>query len=313
VELRLTKHQGAGNDFLVVVDPDDRVRLDGGQVRALCDRHFGVGADGVIRVGRGQSRPGGAEADLWMELRNADGGSAEMSGNGIRCLAQAAVDAGLVAPGRFTVATLAGVRTVTYVPGDRPGTAWASVDMGPVRLGPEVPGLVGPGPGGWGSGGVVEAHTARARRVDVGNPHLVLFGPDDPDDLAVTTIGPRLEAGTPGGVNVEFIAPGPGPDELRFRVWERGVGETLACGTGSCAAAGAARSWGLVGDRVLVHNHGGTLEVRLGATDDDPAVLAGPTQRVAEVTVDLATLAGLADMAVPDQDPVPVVADPVRT
>jgi diaminopimelate epimerase len=91
-------------------------------------------------------------------------------------------------------------------------------------------------------------------------------------------------------VNVEFVARGPSPDELVLRVWERGVGETRACGSGSCAAAAAARSWGLVGDRVLVHNPGGTLEVCLGPGPDDPVVLGGPVRRVAEVVVDLRAL-----------------------
>ena len=299
MELHLSKHQGAGNDFLVVVDPDDRVRLSADQVRGLCDRHFGVGADGVIRVGRGrrpadlpqapvdsapvdQAQGAGAATDLWMELRNADGGEAEMSGNGIRCLAQAAVDAGLVAPPTFTVDTLAGVRTVEYVPGDTPGTAWASVDMGAVRLGPEQPAPV---------------HGNRARRVDVGNPHLVLLGTDDPAGVDVATVGAALEAATPGGVNVELIAVGPGADELTLRVWERGVGETMACGTGSCAAAAAARAWGVVGDVVLVHNPGGTLQVRLGAADTDPVLLAGPTARVADVDADLAVAAAASQTA----------------
>ncbi|HVX21612.1 MAG TPA: diaminopimelate epimerase [Acidimicrobiales bacterium] len=302
--LTFSKHEGAGNDFLVLVDPDDRVRLTAEQVRVLCDRHFGVGADGVIRVGRGR-RPAGPAAgnspaagaapatDLWMELRNADGGEAEMSGNGIRCLAQAAVDAGLVAPPRFTVDTLAGIRTVEYQPGDTPGTAWAGVDMGAVRLGPEEPGLQGwAGPPGH-----------RARRVDVGNPHLVLLGPDDPDTVDVADVGPSLQGTTPGGVNVELVAVGPGPGELTLRVWERGVGETLACGTGSCAAAAAARAWGVVGDVVLVHNPGGALEVRLGPSDDDPVVLSGPTRRVAAVDVDPAALTALA--AGPASAPVP--------
>ena len=99
--MRATKHEGAGNDFLVVVDPDDAIRFSVAQVRLLTDRRRGIGADGLIRVG-----PGRAGSDLSMELHNADGGQAEMSGNGIRCLAQAAVDAGMVAPPRFTVATM---------------------------------------------------------------------------------------------------------------------------------------------------------------------------------------------------------------
>jgi diaminopimelate epimerase len=266
--LELTKHEGAGNDFLVLLDLDDATRLSEAQVRALCRRHTGVGADGVIRVG-----PGREGAPLSMELRNADGHEAEMSGNGLRCLAQAVVDAGLVAPPRFAVATSTGVRTVEYQPGERPGQGRASVDMGEVTLGAEV---------AQGDADV------RGRLVDVGNPHLVLLGPD-PSGIDVVTRGPRLESAYPDGINVEFIAPGERADELEFRVWERGVGETLACGTGSVAAAAAARSWGIVGDRVRVHNPGGTLEVVLGAPGE-PTVLGGPVRKVADVVVDLASL-----------------------
>ncbi|MHB8220144.1 MAG: diaminopimelate epimerase [Acidimicrobiales bacterium] len=277
--LALTKYEGAGNDFLVLVDPERGCSVDAGMVRALCRRHRGVGADGLIRVG---GRHGGA--DVSMELWNADGSVAEMSGNGIRCLVQAAVDAGLASPPEITVSTAAGVRTVTYRPGgpveggtgnehpaDAAGDGWASVDMGPVRLGAERP---------------QRAPGLLAREVDAGNPHVVLYGPVHPDELAVAEIGARIEAETPGGVNVEFVAPGASADELVLRVWERGVGETMACGTGSCAAAAAARSWGLVGDRVLVHNPGGTLEVRLGTRPGDPVFLAGPVRRVARVTVE---------------------------
>jgi len=267
--LALSKHEGAGNDFLVVVDPDDDVRLSVGQVQALCDRHCGIGADGVIRVG-----PGREGADLSMELRNADGSEAEMSGNGMRCLAQAAVDAGIVSAPRFTVATAAGVRTVTYQPGERPGEATASVEMGPARLGKEQP---------------QRFPDRRVREVDVGNPHLVLLGPSDPAEVTLADIGPRIEAGYPGGINVEFITAAL-PGELLLRVWERGVGETRACGTGSCAAAAAARSWGIVGDHVRVRNPGGMLEVWLGQSDRESVVLAGPVRRVADVVVEMGTL-----------------------
>ena len=112
--MQATKHEGAGNDFLVVLDPDDAIRFSVAQVRLLADRRRGIGADGIIRVG-----PGRDGSDLSMELHNADGGEAEMSGNGIRCLAQAAVDAGLVSPPRFTVATAGGARTVEYAAGRR--------------------------------------------------------------------------------------------------------------------------------------------------------------------------------------------------
>ncbi|HEX3334733.1 MAG TPA: diaminopimelate epimerase, partial [Acidimicrobiales bacterium] len=179
--MHATKHEGAGNDFLVVLDPDDAIRLSGALVRLLADRHRGVGADGIIRVG-----PGRDGCDLSMQLFNADGGEAEMSGNGIRCLAQAAVDAGLVEAPRFTVATAAGTRTIEYTAGERPGWARASVDMGPARLGPDQP---------------QEFGDRRARTVDVGNPHLVLLGPDTAG-VDVAEVGPKLQSSFADGINV---------------------------------------------------------------------------------------------------------------
>jgi diaminopimelate epimerase len=262
-----TKHEGAGNDFIVVLDPDDRLRLTVAQIALLCDRQRGVGADGLIRVG-----PGRDGCDLAMELRNADGGEAEMSGNGIRCLAQAAVDGGLVTPPHFTVATAAGARTVEFVPGESPGRARASVDMGPVTLGPETAG---------------DGNGRRGRRADVGNPHLVLLG-DEVGSVDVSHLGPRFQAEYADGINVEWIAPARDEDGdlLELRVWERGAGETLACGTGSVAAAAVARDWDAVGPGpVRVRNPGGMLEVVLGARPGDPAVLAGPVRKVADLEI----------------------------
>ncbi len=185
--MQATKHEGAGNDFLVVLDPDDAIRFSVAQVRLLADRRRGIGADGIIRVG-----PGRGGSDLSMQLHNADGSEAEMSGNGIRCLAQAAVDAGLVSASRFTVATAGGLRTVEYTPGEAPGWAEASVDMGPARLGPDQP---------------QEFDDRRARTVDVGNPHLVLLGPDTAA-VDIAELGPKLQAAFSGGINVEWITPG---------------------------------------------------------------------------------------------------------
>lgn len=260
--LHLTKHHGAGNDFLVLVDTSGSSPLDPVLVRSACDRRFGVGADGVIRI-----TPGDGSADLGMELRNADGGVAEMSGNGMRCLAQAAVEAGLVPPTTFTVRTLAGVKSVDYRPGATEGAADASVDMGLAVLGPDQPGaLTG----------------CSARLVDMGNPHLVILVPDVAE-VAVDEVGRRLQEEHPGGINVEFVALGPGPDAITLRVWERGVGETLACGSGSAAAAAAAQRWGLVGERVAVHNPGGTLLVQLAP---DGIRLEGPVRKVASLVVD---------------------------
>jgi len=267
--LRLSKHEGAGNDFLVLVDLDDAIHLTDSEVVILCDRRRGVGADGVMRL-----LPGDGKADITMELRNADGGAAETSGNGLRCLAQAAVDAGLVRPPRFTVATGAGVATIDFEHAGDPGSARATVDMGSVQLiGPELRDPAG----------------RPAQRADTGNPHLVVRC-EDPAQIDLAAAGPALAADYAEGINVEFVAPGPGPDEITLRVYERGVGETWACGSGSCAAAAVARAWGLVGDRVLVRNRGGTLEVTLGQKDGDPVLLSGPVRRVAEIEIERSVL-----------------------
>ncbi|MBV9660066.1 MAG: hypothetical protein JO337_02800, partial [Acidimicrobiales bacterium] len=120
--------------------------------------------------------------------------------------------------------------------------------------------------------------------VDVGNPHLVVLGPD-PTTVDVGRVGPLLERSDPGGLNVEFVTLGPGPDTVTMRVWERGVGETKACGTGSCAAAAALHHWGRVGRTVTVHQPGGVVAVRL--SEDGTATLAGPSVRIAACRVAL--------------------------
>ena len=264
--LRFTKHHGAGNDFLVQIDPDGCGPLPADLVRALCDRRFGVGADGVIRV-----QDGRGAADLTMVLQNADGREAEMSGNGMRCLAQAAVLSALVFPPAFTVATAAGIKSVHYLEGEHVHSAEATVGLGRAELGEDQP---------------QKFLDRKVRTVDMGNPHLVMFGPDL-DDLDVVGIGSQLQSVYEGGINVEFIASGEEPDQLELRVFERGVGETQACGTGSAAAAAAAQSWGLVGTEVDVHNPGGTLHVTLA---NDEILLRGPVHRIASVVVDPAAL-----------------------
>ncbi|MEO6120541.1 MAG: diaminopimelate epimerase [Acidimicrobiales bacterium] len=262
--LSLTKHHGLGNDFLVLLDLEARHRVDAGLARALCDRHRGVGADGLIRV-----LPGFDEADVAMELRNADGSVAETSGNGLRCLAQAVLDAGVVTGPNLTVMTAAGLRRMTAQSTDRPGTIDVSVDMGPAVVGPDQP---------------QPSADRGMRTVDMGNPHLVLWGPSFVTD-DVVGLGPQIQGQHPGGINVEFVTLGPGPDELTVRIWERGVGETQACGTGACAAAAAAHEWGLVGPRVTVHQPGGDALVDLRASS---VVLTGPAVRIAWVEVEVA-------------------------
>jgi diaminopimelate epimerase len=285
--LRLTKHHGSGNDFLILLTDGDRVDPDGGpisgaEVRAICDRHRGIGADGLI-VGR----LGSDDADLQMLLTNADGSPAEMSGNGIRCLVQAATAARMVPVGTVLVDTAGGRRRVDFSDlGD--GLGYAEVDMGPVSLGRDLD-LERP-PVSFAGTGVA----LRACAVDVGNPHIVILVGESAFDVA--EVGPLIDHAVTGGANVEFIRPETSVTEdggvcITIEVWERGVGLTEACGTGACAAAAAARSWGLTQDNVDVKSGGGVLKVRLSKTG---ATLSGPTRTIATVTVDRRELSALA-------------------
>lgn len=266
--MRLTKHHGLGNDFLVLVDMDGTRPVTGSTARAICDRHRGVGADGLLRVTAG-SGVGDAVADVTMHLFNADGGRAEMSGNGISCLAQAVVLAGVVDGPTVAVITDAGKRTVRIEPTEDACVHRATVDMGVAKVLDED--------ADWMDGTVL-----RAARVDVGNPHLVVHVPEllDDDDLAAR--GQRANDSVPGGVNVELVTLGPQPDELMMQVYERGVGLTEACGTGACAAAAAAEQWGLTGRAIRVRQPGGAADIVLGSTIE----MTVPIVHVA--TIDLA-------------------------
>ena len=254
--MHLTKLHATGNDFLVALAPGP----DPGLVAALCDRHRGVGADGLLVLG-----PGSDGSDATMTLYNADGSTAQMSGNGIRCLAWVAVNEGRALGDELVVDTGGGRRRVEL---DRdPSTGQlraATVDMGPVTFDPAAIPVTGP----TALDLEVTYHgvTYHGDAAGVGNPHLVLLV-DDVERTRVTQHGPHLEHDPrfPEGTNVEFIAP-TGPDSLRMRVWERGVGETLSCGTGACAAAGVAHRRGLVGTDVTVHVPGGDLSVTLAET-----------------------------------------------
>jgi diaminopimelate epimerase len=274
--LHLAKLHATGNDFLV---HQTREPLDARVAAALCDRHRGVGADGLLSL-----LPGGSGADCAMTLRNADGGLAEMSGNGLRCLAYVAAREGLGSADSLIVDTAAGRRFVALERGPGGDVVAADVDMGPVTFDPSAIGLDAP------SAIDLEATfhgvTYRGDAAGMGNPHFVLFV-DDPDDTRVVQHGPRLERDErfPQRTNVEFVTVET-RDRLRMRVWERGVGETLSCGTGACAAAAVAHRRGLVDALVSVVVPGGELRVRLAET----IVLGGPVTHVFDVDLDPAHL-----------------------
>jgi diaminopimelate epimerase len=285
-----TKGHGTGNDFVIIADPDGALALSTEQVAALCDRHFGIGADGVLRVVRSTAIPEGTaslaenpEAEWFMDYRNADGSVAEMCGNGIRVFAHYLVRAGLAAiepETALAIGTRAGVREVTAADGEY------QVDLGRWKLSGVDP-------------------LAKARGLDVarpglgisvGNPHVVVALASD-EELAGLELEyvPELEPTLPSGANIEFVVPGEplvreGIGHVRMRVFERGVGETLSCGTGVAATALAVRYW--AGDRApnrwRVEVPGGALGVRMFAGDDGEHVeLSGPAQLVYTGSIDL--------------------------
>jgi diaminopimelate epimerase len=270
--LRLSKLHGAGNDFLVTVAPDGRAP-DAALVMRLCDRHRGIGADGLITL-----LPGRDGADGTMELRNADGSRAEMSGNGIGCLSWVAVREGLGDGKRLVVDTGGGRREVELDVNRATGElVGATVDMGPVTFDPaEIP---VDAPSAYDLEVTFHGVTYHGDAAGMGNPHLVLLV-DDPETTRVTQHGPHLETDDrfPHRTNVEFVAVA-GEDQLTLRVWERGVGETLSSGTSSIAAAAAAIANGWCEGPVTVHLRGGDLRVALDERGD--ARLAGPVVELA--------------------------------
>jgi diaminopimelate epimerase len=271
--VQLTKHHGLANDFLVVLDEVNGRGLvvDGELAIRLCDRHRGIGADGLIH---GATPPPGADVDVVMRLYNADGSRAEMSGNGIRCLAQAVAMAREVGEAVLLVATDGGVRRLQVESSADQHTSLVRVDMGPAGAGPLLPSEVADRLAQSGA-----AHATELATADMGNPHLVVVV-DDPSLIDLAVEGPWLERHFAEGINVEFIAISD-TDTLDLRVWERGAGITQACGTGACAAAHLAHAWGLVGERVRVVMPGGSAEVELA----DTITLIGPSSHVATLEI----------------------------
>jgi diaminopimelate epimerase len=255
--MRFTKMHGVGNDF-IVFGAQEVAGLDLPYLaRRVCDRHFGVGADGILV-------PVSSDvADLKMVYFNSDGSPSEMCGNGLRCLARYALDRGLIEGGALTVETGAGVKKVVLL-----GNGSSRVDMGPPGFGREV-GL----------------HGFRFLRVSVGNPHAVTFlgSEEEVGALDLREVGPPVgnDPLFPEKTNVEFVHVR-GEHEVRMRVWERGAGETLASGSGSCAAAVAAVWRGLAQSPVRVHLDGGVVEIEWAGDPAEPVYMRGPAEYVCE-------------------------------
>ena len=249
--------QGTGNDFLLVQAKDEQ-RDWGALARAMCERHYGVGADGLMLVLPSQG------ADVRMRLFNADGSEAEVSGNGVRCLVKYAVERGLARPrdGRLRVEVASGMLEAEVI-GDGKQVDQVRLSMGAPRFAAnEVPVLTEMEPPIVDMPLDVAGRTLAVTCLSMGNPHAVLFLDGPVEEYPLEEVGPKVESHPVFPARVNFgVARVHGRERMELRVWERGVGETLACGTGSSAAMVAARLKGLVGDRVDIKQPGGRLTV----------------------------------------------------
>ena len=290
-DTHFTKGHGTGNDFVLFTDPDGEVTLSAAQLAVIADRHFGVGADGIIRAVRSRSLPEGAaslaedaSAEWFMDYHNADGSPSEMCGNGIRVYAQYLLEKGLIEldpTDTLSIGTRGGVRDLQR------NLKGFQVDLGRWSLDGGEP--------------LVRAKNLSVARpglgINVGNPHVVVALSSE-DELASADLSyiPRLEPEPADGANVEFVVPADpmvkdGVGEISMRVHERGSGETLSCGTGAAAAALATRHWAGAGapNQWKVHVPGGTLGVRMWAAEDGEHVsLSGPAVLVYEGDLSLA-------------------------
>jgi len=266
--MKITKMHGTGNDFVVINAMAEKLPADlVAFSKKIADRHYGVGCDQVLLIDKSNI------ADFKMLIFNNDGSQVEMCGNGIRCLARYVYEKGLTKKKKITVETLAGIK-IPEIIGDK------------VRVNMGKPSFVSKD---WKSGETIskpltiEDQTFTATLVSVGNPHCVIFVDKITDEL-VHKYGPKIENNRelfPNRINVEFIKK-ISQNEIEMRVWERGAGETLACGTGSTAAAIAAIKNGFTKSNVIVHLIGGNLEISWDGSD---AFMTGPAEFVFEAEI----------------------------
>jgi diaminopimelate epimerase len=290
--IAFTKGHGTGNDFVLVLDAEGELSLSSKQIAKICDRRFGIGADGFIRVVKSAKLPEGKEilevepTAIWfMDYYNADGSAAEMCGNGVRVFARYLLDRGLAkieGGSTLAVGTRAGVKDLTQ------GSNGFAVDLGRWKLTTEF---------------TVEAKGIEVARpgqgIEVGNPHIVVALSSDAELKQLKLFeAPVVEPAPVNGANVEFVVPNEpmikdGVGYFSFRVHERGVGETLSCGTGIAAAALATRYWAGASapNHWQVQALGGVVAVRMFATEDGEHVsISGPAELTFDGEIDLASL-----------------------
>ena len=291
-KMKFTKMQGCGNDYVYVDCTQGFTIADEAETaRKVSDRHFGIGSDGLILIKKG------TKADFEMVMYNADGSRSQMCGNGIRCVGKYVYDAGYTAGREFTVESMGAVKHLKVIKGERGDKeTWLSVDMGnPILQAEKIPVQVAAlrqaqGPQGPQFEGRVIMHPLTVQDkeykitcVSMGNPHAVVFIDKKPSEFPVCELGPYFENNSffPERTNTEF-AYVQDRRTIWMRVWERGTGETLACGTGTCATVVTAILNNLVdaGEKIIVHLVGGDLQIEWSGREQDSVFMTGPAQTV---------------------------------
>ena len=276
--MKFTKMHGCGNDYVYVDCTKDMLKNPSAAAQAVSDRHFGVGGDGLILICPSD------KADFRMAMYNADGSEGAMCGNGIRCVAKYVYDKGLTDKTRITVETKAGVKTLDLTV-EQGKVSLVKVDMGLPNCNSEAIPVLGLGDFVVGRSVNVAGRDWTMTCVSMGNPHAVVWV-DSMNDLPLEELGPQFEHHPmfPDRVNTEFVQI-LNDHEINMRVWERGSGETLACGTGACASVAATYLNRLTGSDVLVHLRGGDLMIEIG--DDGHIYMTGPATTVFEGEITL--------------------------
>lgn len=278
--MKFTKMHGIGNDYVYVNCLEETVENPEAVARFVSDRHFGIGSDGLILIKPSKT------GDFQMDMYNADGSSSQMCGNGIRCVAKYVYDYGLTDKTEVDIETKAGMKHIVLTV-EHEKAVKARVDMGEPILEPAKIPVTGEGERMVNQPILVDGEEYRMTCVSMGNPHAVVFMEEPVKDLELEKIGPKFEFHErfPERVNTEFMNV-LDRRTMDMRVWERGSGETLACGTGTCAAVVAAVLNGLTERKVLVHLLGGDLEI-FWDEKDNHVYMTGAAETVFEGEIDL--------------------------
>ncbi len=280
--MKFTKMHGCGNDYIYVDCMQEIIENESEAAVKLSDRHFGIGADGLILIKKGNN------ADFEMVMYNPDGSRAEMCGNAIRCVARYVYDKGYTSSSEFTIESMGRVKYISLILDNAGNVSLVKVDMGaPILKAEEIPVLSDK------ERVINEKITVGEREfsmtcVSMGNPHAVMFIERSPREFELEKYGPLFEGNSvfPRRVNAEFAFV-QSRKSIEMRVWERGTGETLACGTGTCATVVAAILNGIADNEVTVHLLGGDLEISWSGNEGDSVFMTGPAEYVFSGEIDL--------------------------